>query len=177
MDVPRRQCQPVRLADRRAGDDLGRDGEVARHLADDHDLLGVLLPEVGPLGADQVEEDRDDRGDAVEVSGPCGAFERPGDGSDRHGRVEAGRIDLVDLRREDEIDAFLSTDREIARLVPRISLEVRGLVELARVDEDRRDRRRAVGAGPTNQRTMPIVEPAHRGDEAQWPWGGAECLA
>ena len=55
----------------------GRDREVARHLADDHHLLGVLLAEVGVLGADEVEQDRDDRRDAVEVARPGGALERP----------------------------------------------------------------------------------------------------
>ena len=55
------------------------DREVAGHLPDHHHLLGVLLAEVGALGADQVEQDRDDRRDAVEVAGPGGALERPGD--------------------------------------------------------------------------------------------------
>ena len=53
--------------------------EVERHPADDHDLLGVLLAEVGVLGADEPEQDRDDRRHAVEVPGPRGALERPGD--------------------------------------------------------------------------------------------------
>ena len=70
--------------------------QVARHLADDHHLLGVLLAEVGVLGADQVEQDGDDRGDAIEVARPRGALERPGDRADRHGRVEARRVDLLD---------------------------------------------------------------------------------
>ena len=77
VDVPRRQREAVGLADGRAGDDLGRDREVAGHLADDHHLLGVLLAEVRVLRADQVEQDRDDGRDAVEVAGPGGALERP----------------------------------------------------------------------------------------------------
>ena len=73
--------------------DLGGDREVAGHLADDHHLLGVLLPEVGSLCADQVEQDRDDRGDPVEVAGPRRALERAGDRADRRRscRTPAGR--------------------------------------------------------------------------------------
>ena len=59
------------------------DRQVARHLADDHDLLGVLLAEVGVLRADQVEQDRDDRRHAIEVAGPGRALERPRDRPDR----------------------------------------------------------------------------------------------
>ena len=83
VDVARRQREPVGLTDRRTGDDLGRDRQVARHLADDHHLLGVLLAEVGVLGADQVEQDRDDRRDAVEVARPGRALERPRHRADR----------------------------------------------------------------------------------------------
>ena len=123
-----------------------RDREVAGHLADDHDLLGVLLPEVGALRADQREQDRDDRRDAVEMAGPRRALERAGDRPDRDGRVEARRIDLVDARREDEVDALGLADREVAGLVARVVREVGRLVELARVDEDRDDGRRVLGA-------------------------------
>ena len=87
--VARGQRQPVRLADGVERDDLGRQREVQRHPPDDPDLLVVLEPEVGALGADQREQDRDDRRDAVEVPGPRGALERPGDRADRDGGVEA----------------------------------------------------------------------------------------
>ena len=81
--------------------------QVARHLADDHHLLGVLLAEVRALRADQAEQDRDHGRDAVEVAGPRRALERPGHRPDGHGRVEAGRIDLLDRRRPDEVDALV----------------------------------------------------------------------
>ena len=93
VDVPRRQREAVGLADGRVGDDLGRDREVARHLPDDEELLRVLLAEVRPLRADEVEQDRDDRGDALEMAGPRGALERLADGADADGacRIPAGR--------------------------------------------------------------------------------------
>ena len=55
------------------------------------------------LGADEVEEDRDDRCDAVEMTRPGSALERIGDGAGVDGRVEARRIDLVDARGEDQV--------------------------------------------------------------------------
>ena len=82
VDVARRERQAVRLADGRAGEDLRRKGQVAGHLADDHDLLGVLLAEVRALRADQVEQDRDDGRDAIEVTGSCRSLERLRDRSD-----------------------------------------------------------------------------------------------
>ena len=148
MDVARRQRQAVGLADGRAGDDLGRDREVARHLADDHDLLRVLLAEVGVLRADDAEQDGHHGRDAVEVAGPGGALERPGERPDVDDGVEAGRVDLLDRRRPDEVDALGLADREVARLVARVALVVGRLVELARVDEDRDDRGRVVLAAP-----------------------------
>ena len=162
MDVARREREAVRLAHGRAGDHLGRDGQVARHLADDHDLLGVLLAEVGVLGADQVEQDRDDRRDAVEMARPGGALERLGDGPDRDDRVEAGRVDLRRVGREDDVDALRLADGEVARLVARVLRVVVGDVELARVDEDRHDRRRVGRPGPPHQRAVALVQPAHR---------------
>ena len=60
---------------------------------DDHDLLGVLLAEVGPLGADEREEDGHHRGDALEVARARGTLQRPGDGADADAscRSPAGR--------------------------------------------------------------------------------------
>ena len=121
----------------------------SRAMLPDHEqLLGVLLAEVRPLGADEVEQDRDDRRDAVEVARPGRALERLGDGADVDGRVEARRVDLVDVGREDEVGALLGADLDVARLVARVPLEVRRVAELARVDEDRDDGRRVLGAGP-----------------------------
>ena len=148
VDVPRGHREPVRLADGRVCDDLGRQREVARHLANDQQLLGVLLPEVRPLGADEREQDRHDRGDTVEVARPGGTFEGPGHVADMDGRVEARRVDLLDRRREDEVDALLGADRQVARLAARVLLEVRRVAELARVDEDRDDGRAVLLASP-----------------------------
>jgi len=53
------------------------------------------------------------------VARTSGTLERPRDGADRDHGVEARWIDLVDAWREDEIDALLLADREVAGLVSR----------------------------------------------------------
>src|ERR671921_2799603 len=135
MDVPRRQREAIRLANSRAGDDLGRDREVAGHLPDHHHLLRVLLAEVGAVRSDEPEEDRHDGRDAVEVTWAGGALERLRQRTDGDGRIEARWIDLLDARSEHEIDALLGADRQVTRLVARVALEVGRLIELARVHE------------------------------------------
>ena len=149
VDVPRRDREAVRLADRRAGDDLGREREIERHPADDHDLLGVLLAEVGPLGADE-RRTGSPRRSRRRRSDPAGRRPRAARRSRPtvDDRVEARDVDLLDRRRADEVDALRLADREVARLVARVLREVGRVVELTRVDEDRHDRRRVVGSRP-----------------------------
>ena len=177
VDVARRHGQAVGLADRRAGDDRRGDRQVARHLADDHDLLGVLLAEVRMLGADQSEQDRHDRGDAIEVTGPGRALERLRDGPDRDGRIEAGRVDLLDAGCEDQVHALRLADRQVAGLVARVLVEVRPDVELARIHEDRDDGRGIRGAGLGDQRAVAVMEPAHGRHETDGAFGGGEGVA
>ena len=94
------------------------------HLADHHDLLGVLLAEVGALGADEPEQDGDDRGDAFEMARARRPLERSRDRPHDDGRVEAGRIDLVGVGREDDVDALGLADRDVVCLVARVAREV-----------------------------------------------------
>ena len=118
VGVARAHRQAVGLADDRQHLDPHREVEVGDHAADHRRLLGVLLAEVGDVGADDVEELGDDRGDAAEVPGaaPRGVAvehlgERAGD-LDRGG--EALRVDLLDGRRVDEVDAGLGGQLEVA---------------------------------------------------------------
>ena len=98
------------------------------HAPDHHRLLGVLLAEEGEVGADRVEELRDDRGDAAEVLGPAPGgvavedLGQPAADLDR-GR-EARRVDLVDVGRVDEVDARALG--ELERRAPRRAGRRRG---------------------------------------------------
>ena len=82
-------------------------------------------------------------------------------------RVEARRVDLVHGR------ARTRCPRPRPRHIARSRASLRGycsksarLAELARVDEDRHDDGRALGARPLDERDVAGVEPAHRGHEA-----------
>ena len=62
---------------------------------------------------------------AVEVrAAAVGALERLGHPGHRHGRGEAGRIDLLDRRREQVVDADLSGELGVALGISRIRVEV-----------------------------------------------------
>src|SRR2546422_9321235 len=124
MDVAGAEGEPIGLADDRAPDDLRPDGKVASHLADDEQLLGILLAEVGALGSDEVEENGDNGRHAFEMAGPSGTLERVSERSDGDGRVEPGRIHLVDQRRKDDVRPFGATDLEVPFFVTWIDREV-----------------------------------------------------
>jgi len=98
-------------------------------------LLRVLLAEVRALGPDEVEQLQADRRDPAEVTGSRLPLGSSLVGLDPGG--EARRIQLV--RREDDVDSLGLGELEIARLVPGIRVEIRLLVELRRIDEQRRD--------------------------------------
>ena len=190
--VAARQRQPVGLADGGADLDPHRDVEVAHDAADDRDLLRVLLAEEGDVGLGDVQQLRDDGGDAGEVRGAAlGALERGADLVDRDRRGEASRVDLaaprreqkvgaqaerVDLagrRREEDVGAGLGGQRRVAGLVARVGGEVGGLVELRWVDEQRHDDLVAGRMGAADEREMALVQGAHRRDEADAAPGAA----
>ena len=137
-----------------------------RHPADDLDLLGVLLAEVGALGADQPEQDRDDRRHPVEVTGSGGALERLGRSRRPRPwcRIPGRRPPRRAVPRRGR--PLLGADRDVALLVPRVAPEVVGRIELPRVDEDRHDRRRRLRARPLDERPVAGMQPAHGRHEA-----------
>src|SRR4029077_9723521 len=83
-------------------------------------------------------------------------------------------VDLVDGWRPHDVDALFRAHRDVARLIPRVLPEVVRLAELTRIDEDRHDRRRVLGAGSRDERSMTGVEPAHRRHETDRSGCGGE---
>ena len=163
-----------------AADDLERLVEVAHHLADDGELLGVLAPEVGAVGLHEVKQLGDDGGDAIEVAGPRGALEAFGDAADADAGGVALGVHDVDAGEEGERDAGRLEEREVLRLGPGVAGEVLVGPELRGVHEDRGDDGRAVGTRGLDERDVPSMERAHGGDEADGPrqrsTGGAQIL-
>ena len=73
--VARTHGQAVSLAHDGAHHDLHIHVEVADHLAQHRHLRGVLLAEECAVGANNLEQFADHRGDAAEVSGPRAAIQ------------------------------------------------------------------------------------------------------
>lgn len=69
------QGEPVLLADGGHADDLHPEVQVAHHAPDQGELLGVLLPVEGDVGAGEVQQLRHDGEHAVEVAGAGGTFQ------------------------------------------------------------------------------------------------------
>ncbi len=163
VGVARRQRQAVRLAHDRTADHLGGEIEIARHAADDGELLEVLLAEEGQLRARQGEELGDHRAHAAEMAGAARAAERLGERARLDPGLEAGRIELLGRARgEDEARAGLLALLEIAVEVARVAGEILAGPELGRVDEDGDRHRGRALRGELDQRLVPAVEEPHR---------------
>ena len=125
VDVAARQRQTVALADGRADLDARRQVEVAHELADHEGLLGVLLAEEGHVGPDHVQQLGDDGRDASKCPTPRAT---PSSGSvsaaDVDGRGEAGRVDVVERRGEEQVGARVGG--ELRRRAPRRADRPRG---------------------------------------------------
>ncbi len=80
-------------------------------------------------------------------------------------RVEAGRVQLVDGRREQDIDSLDLGGPHVGCLVSRIPTQVVGRVELRGVDEQADHHH--VGRFPrrANERQVPVMEGAHGGHQ------------
>ena len=79
---------------------------------------------------------------------------------------EAGRIHLFRRGCEEDVDARLCGDLLVARRHARVSGEVRLLVELRRVDEERRDHDVVLGTGTLEERNVARVQSPHRRHQA-----------
>ena len=166
VGVARAHRQAVRLADGRSDLDPHGEVQVVGELADDERLLGVFLAEVRDVRPGHVEEFGHDGGDPLEVTGAGGAVEWAGQPADLDARIEALGIDLLDRRREQDVDALALGQPGVVLFVARVRVEVFGRAELCRVDEQRHDDGCALLACGAHQRQMALVEPAHRGHQA-----------
>src|SRR5439155_24784125 len=76
--------------------------------------------------------------------------------------LEAGRVDLLERRREEDVHARVLRELRVALLVARVAREVLACAELGRIDEQADDDLLVLRTGRPEQREMPFVEGAHR---------------
>jgi hypothetical protein len=98
-----------------------------------------------------------------------GALHRLADAGDGDRRGEAGRVDDLGRRGEQDVGAGRGGQLGVAGLVARVGVEVGGLVELRGVDEERHDDGRAALARLLDQGEVALVQRAHRRDQADRP--------
>src|SRR5207302_5516628 len=107
----------------------------------------ILLAEVGALGPDDVEELQADGRDPAKVAGPVLALEPSTELLDLDPGLETVRIDLSDVRDEEEVGARRLGHAGVGRLVAWVLVEVLAGPELGRVDEQADDDDVALAAG------------------------------
>jgi hypothetical protein len=93
------------------------------------------------------------------------ALERVGEATHFNARVKAGRVDLLDGRGEQQVDAFGLRQYDVPVLVAGIALEVFARAELSRIYEQRDHDEVAVLPSPPDQRKMALVKEPHRGNK------------
>jgi hypothetical protein len=109
------------------------------------------------------------------VAGPVLALEDASELLDLDPGLEAGRVHLLEGRREEDVDAVLLREARVAVLVPRITGEVLAGDELGGVDEQARNDLVVLLACGAEEGEVAFVEGAHRGDEPDRAGrGGAE---
>ena len=161
--VARRQGQPVVGAPGFAADDLDRQRELPHHVADDQQLLVVLLAEHRHARLHAGEQLHHHRAHADEEARAEVAFEDVGQGGRRDAPCRSAARDTARARRrEQHVAAGRLQLLAVALPGARIGVEVFVRHELQAVHEDAGDRRRRPAAWP--------AAPAPGGRRAGCPW-------
>ncbi len=105
------------------------------HAADYGDLLEVFFAEVGPVGADYVEQAAYDLGHAVEVAGTHCSFHDLGYGAEVEDACVGLGVYFFDGGDEGVVDACVGEAPAVGFFGTRVGAQVVGVVELCGVDE------------------------------------------
>jgi hypothetical protein len=142
---------------------------LCRHPLNDAHLLRILRAEVRLVGANKIEEPRDDGRHTGKVSGAGGTLKSRGERAwinRRNGLI--GRVDLVNAREEEQVRTSRLGNSLVRLEGSRVLGYVCSVRELSRVDEDRNDHRRGGGARGGDQRSVPGMQRPHRGYQRNW---------
>ena len=167
ITVARTHGESVRLANCRTDLDSDRQIEIPNHVLDDTALLVVLLPEVGDIGRDQVEQLQHDGGHTAEMPGAADSFKRF-----RHIRWfdlcgELRGVDLFGVRYKDKVGGADSSASRSASSVPRIAGEVLVRTELGRIDENRDGGEGALAHAAPHETQVPVMQCPHGGHKPE----------
>ena len=103
------------------------------------------------------------------MRGTRGTFQDGAQLGDLDRGLEVQRIDLLDGRGEEQVDAGLLGKQLVALEVARVAGQVLGGPKLRRVDEQARHSHVALLVAGPKERQVALVEGAHGGDESDRP--------
>ncbi len=156
----------MRLAARFTDHDFEGHCQIAYHLLDDSDLLGIFLPEIGTVGLNYVEQFGDDGSDAAKVPGSHRTFERFGDFFDGDVRLKVRRVHFGLGGSKDDVNVIRFEQYEVSLQVARVFREVAADGELGWINENTDCDAVIFGARAFDKREVPLVQCAHCRDQA-----------
>jgi hypothetical protein len=120
-------------------------------------LLGVLLPEIGPIGLDDVKEFGNDCDNSRKMGRARRSFQRLRNLRHRDRRLEPGRIHRRIVRQKDEVHALVLKQAQVPICVAWIGVEVFVRRELRGVDKDAGGETSVLASGAANERKVSFV--------------------
>ena len=165
--VARGERQPVLGPHSGHADYLDRHGHVGHHLANERQLLVILLAEAGHVGLHQVEQLGDDSADTTEVARAQRPFQQAGETRYLDEGLAGKPLGIHQLRGRGEHQIHAGGLQGGAVLLQGTGIvgEILGLVELQGVHEDADHHLVAAAAGLIDQGEMALVQIAHGGHE------------
>src|SRR5439155_14529519 len=133
------QRQALGLADSWTADDLDRERKIRDELLDHDALLGIFLSKIGSRWLDQIEENRHDSRDSLEMTGPAGPFQVISDRPHRDGAAKTDGVDRRQVGDKHQIDAALAKQSQVAIGVTRIGGEIFCWTKLEGIDKNTHD--------------------------------------
>ena len=164
--VTRRHRQPVGLPHGGHADNARIEIEVVGHLADQHELLVVLLAEEGLIRAHDLQQLQHHREHAGEMCWADGTFEFATEWTRVNGGARTVGIHHGRSGGEHHFDALIGKQLHVSVEGARVGIEVLTGAELQRVDEDRHhDHRSGHPLGGAHQGQVPVVQRTHGGNQ------------
>ena len=165
--VTRRERQPVFGPHGGHADDLDGHRHVGHHLANERQLLVILLAKAGHIRLYQIEQLGDDGTDTTEVTRTQRPLQQIGETRHLDEGLARQPLRIHDLRGRGEhhIDTGRFQRSAILLQSARVVGEILGLVELHRVDEDADHHLLGVAVRLLHQRQVALMQIAHGGHE------------
>ena len=164
--IARTERQTVRPPYDRARHDLNRNLQLAYHGPDHRNLLKILLAEISLIGLHDREQAAHHLRHTVEMARTVRALHHlVGLSEIELPRIGLG-IDILDRRGINEVGAGCLEQLQVGFQIARITAQIGRIIKLRGIDEDAHHHPTALAAAAFDQRNVPLVQRAHRRNEA-----------